>query len=151
MPDVYVTGADQLISLSRRLRAAGDKELKKELRVALKDATAPMKAAIRADALENMPKRGGLNEVIAKSRITTQIRSSGRTPGIRLVNKTHDTRLDSQGRLRHPVFGNRKKWTEQKVRPGWFTKPAAREARHARVQILLAMQRIAKKLEARSR
>lgn len=151
MPDVYVTGADKLISLGRQLRAAGDKELKKELRTALRDATKPMKAAIKQNALDNMPHRGGLNEYLARSRITTQVRQSGRYPGIRISNKQHDTRLDTQGRLRHPTFGRRGRddWQEQHVAPGWFTKPAERHARQARVEILLAMQRVAKKLEAR--
>ena len=149
LPDVYVTGADKLVSLGRRLRAAGDKELKKELRTALRDATKPMKAAIKKNALDNMPHRGGLNEYLSKSRITTQVRQSGRNPGIRISNKQHDTRLDTQGRLRHPVYGNRDAWVEQKVKPGWFTEPAEREARQARVEILLAIKRVEKSLEAR--
>ena len=151
MPDVYVTGADQLISLSRRLRAAGDKELKKELRTALRDATKPMKAAIKKNARDNMPHRGGLNDYLARSRITTQVKQSGQNPGIRISNKQHDTRLDTQGRLRHPTFGRRGPgdWKEQKVESGWFTKPAAREARQARVEILLAIKRIERELERR--
>lgn len=149
MLDVRVTGADKLVTLGRQLRKAGQKDLSKELRAALKDATVPVKVAIRQNALETMPKRGGLNEAMAKSRIKVQVRTSGKLAGVRLINKTHDTRLDSQGRLRHPVFGNRKKWAEQRVTPGWFTSPATRAATGARVQLLLAIKRIEKELERR--
>jgi hypothetical protein len=33
-------------------------------------------------------------------------------------------RLDSQGRLRHPLFGNRNFWYTTQVRPGFVTRPA---------------------------
>ena len=140
MPDIEVRGADQLVRLS------------KELRTALREATKPVQAAIRRHAEDTMPRRGGLNRVMARSRISTQIRGSGNRPGIRVASKSHDRRIDSQGRLWHPVFGHRdrKLPRPQQVEPGWFTGQASRAAATgARVQILAAMKRIERELEKR--
>ncbi len=151
MLDVSVRGADQLVALSKRLRAVGDTGLKKETRTALRNATTPMKAAIKRHALDTMPRHGGLNRVVARSRITTQVRGSGRNPGVRIASKSLDPRLDRSGRLWHPVSGHRdrKLPQPQQVHPGWFTDPAARSATSARVEILAAMKRIERELERR--
>ena len=148
LPDFSVRGAEQLVRLSRKLKAVGDKDLSREVRAGLREATTPVKAAIREYAESNLPRRGGLNQVMARSRISTQIRGSGRSPGVRLTSKSHDPRID-RGRLRHPVFGNRQVWVTQRVDPGWFTKPASRAAPRAQGALIIAMRRIEKELESR--
>jgi len=150
LPDIEVRGADQLVRLSKRLRQVGDKDLKKETRTALREATKPVQAAIRRHAEDVMPKRGGLNRVMARSRISTQIRGSGNSPGIRLASKSHDPRIN-RGRLWHPVFGHRdrKLPQPQRVPEGWFVPPTGTVTRAAQVQILAAMKRIERELEKR--
>jgi len=148
LPDIEVRGADQLVRLSKRLRQVGNKDLKKELRTALREATKPVQAAIRRHAEDSMPKRGGLNRVMARSRISTQIRGSGNSPGIRLASKSHDPRIN-RGRLRHPVYGHRDRWVTQRVPEGWFVPPTGQATRAAQVQLLAAMKRIERELERR--
>jgi hypothetical protein len=147
--DVSVRGADQLIRLSRKLKAVGDTGLRRETRRALSDAVKPVKAAIRQHELAAFPKHGGLNRVMARSRITTQISGSGRNPGIRIATRTHNPRIDRSGRLTHPVFGHRDRVVVQQVAPGYFTGPANRAAPATRFQLIAAMKRIEKELEAR--
>jgi hypothetical protein len=149
MLDVSVRGADQLIRLSRTLKTVGDKDLRREVRRALVDTTKPVRAAIRLHELATMPKRGGLNRVMARSRITTQVRGTGNHPGIRLATKSHDPRIDRSGRLWHPTFGYRDRGVVQQVTPGHFTIPATRAAPEGRIQLIAAMNRIERKLEAR--
>jgi hypothetical protein len=149
VPDLVVSGADRLITLSKQLRAVGDKDLKREARVALRDATKPMKAAIHRYDLANLPKRGGLNRVMARSRITTQVRGSGNNPGVRIATRSHDPRIDRSGRVWHPTFGHRDRGVVQQIDSGYFTVPAGRAATEGRVQLLAAMKRIERKLEAR--
>ena len=152
MPDVEVRGADQLTRLARTLRQVGDKDLKKELRRGINEAVQPVKASIRARALSSMPRRGGLNQVMARSRITVSQRGSGANPGVRLVTKSHNPRID-KGIVRHPVraTGPREDWTwvDQPVKPGWFTHPAAASAPITRLKLLAAMRRIERQLEGR--
>lgn len=149
MVDVSVRGAEQLVKLSKELRAVGEKDLAKELRAALREAATPVKAAIREHAERTMPHRGGLNRVVARSRITTQVRGSGRNPGVRIASKTLNPRLDQSGRLRHPVYGNRNVWVTQHVEPGWFTVPASHAAPEVRDELVKAIGRIQRRLEKR--
>jgi len=148
MPDISVRGAEQLEKLGRQLRAAGDKDLRRETLAGLRAATKPIRAAIREYDVRHLPQRGGLNRVMARSRITTQVRTSGRNPGIRLATKTHDPRID-QGRLRHPVYGHQDRWVTQRVEPGYFSTPASQAAPAVQAELLKAIKRVEKQLGRR--
>jgi hypothetical protein len=103
---VEIKGADQLAALSKRLKELGDKDLSREFSRAITAATKPLVQDLRQSARETLPKRGGLNERVAKSQIRTQRRASSRTQGVRVVAKNPYVlaRLD-QGHVRHRVFG----------------------------------------------
>jgi len=149
MPDISVRGAEQLEKLGKQLRAAGDKDLRRETLAGLRAATKPIRAAIREYDLQHLPKRGGLNRVMARSRITTQVRTSGRNPGIRLATKSHDPRIDRTGRVWHPTFGHRDRGVVQHIDPGYFSVPASREAPAVQAELLKALKRVEKQLEKR--
>lgn len=140
-------GADALKDLSRQLRAAAAKDLRKEMNRGLRSAAKPLIADARQFARETLPKQGGLNEKVARSRFRVKI-TTGRDPGVRITATGLDARLDSQGRLRHPVYGNRRAWVQQKVTPGWFHVPMRRGAPEVRREMAKALDRIAKKLES---
>lgn len=146
--DVTVQGADDLARLSRRLKEAGDKDLNRELRKGIQRATKPLKEAAKRSARERLPKRGGLNEWVAKSKFSVRTSSSQRSARVRLVasrGKT-DERAINRGRLRHPVFGNRKVWVTQDVTPGWFTKPMVEGLAPVQREVLKVMDDITKKV-----
>lgn len=128
-----------------RLKAA-DVELWKATRRNLIVAVTPARPAIRSSARANLPRRGGLNEWVAKSSITTSVLTGPRTAGVRLrVRKGgHDLYdLDKGGVVRHPVYGNRNVWVSQQVAPGFASKVVERMRPQIEAAALLAMREAA--------
>jgi hypothetical protein len=118
--DVTIAGTEALGALSRQLKEIGDKDLRRELLSGIQRAARPIKDAAKASAMSTLPASGGLNRRIAGGKFSVQTRT-GRDPAVR-IKAPGDARLD-KGRLRHPVFGNRRVWVLQQIRPGWFSKP----------------------------
>lgn len=136
-----------------RLKAA-DEALIPIVRRNIRAATAPVGPAIRQSASEMLPKRGGLNEWVAGSQISTRTSFIPKTAGvtIRMSNKnqatqakrararaagsryagsaSHDLVHINRGMVRHPLFGDRDHWYTTYVPKGFFDKPvnAARPA-----------------------
>lgn len=132
MKDFEVRGADEFLKLSKALKAAGRTEMRKELNKRMRQAGKPLIPKVRAAALEELPKRGGLNRRMA-SRPIRVVTRTGRDPGIKLVMpRTQEGYND--GVIRHPVFDKHKlargksgprakpvPWVTQRVGPGeWF-------------------------------
>jgi hypothetical protein len=97
-------GADDLLAISRRLKAAGEKELRKEFHKGLQTAAKPLIPKVREAARRDLPKHGGLNERIARKPMRAQVRTGAKTAGVRIVGTKVDPRIN-QGRVYHPVFG----------------------------------------------
>lgn len=126
MADLNTT-ADELESIARHLRLAGDVELVREVTRAMRRAVEPVKEEIRAGLKPKLPDRyaavldGGV-------RLGVNVRTSDRDPGVTLTGtptgKARKLRYLDAGRLTHPVFGDRETWRTQEVEPGWFTGPA---------------------------
>jgi hypothetical protein len=102
----------------------------KEVRRELREPLPSFRKAVKAWCLTNLPRRGGLAEWVATLRITMQVRDRGRTAGIRLRGSRASTkdkadlkRLDADGRVRHPLYGDRRHWFQQQVTPGFFSGP----------------------------
>lgn len=146
--ELRLVGADALSDVAKDLRRVGDKDLKKQMNRALRAATKPAIAETRKFARDLLPRRGGLNERVARSRFRTKIRT-GANPSVRITATGLDARLNSQGRDRHPVYGNRDAWVEQKVKPGWFDVPMRRGSRHVREELVRAIDEVAKQLEGK--
>ncbi len=128
-PRVNVTvttrGADKLARLGAAIKA-GDKGLRREVNREMGRTTAPYRRAARAGALQVLPHRGGLAEhVAATARITTRVTTSGPGVGVRITGASRDNlrRMDEEGLVRHPVWGDRKNWVLERVHRGWFTDP----------------------------
>lgn len=149
MVNLRVEGADKLSKLAKDLKRVGDKELSKELYSALNRATKPIRAEAKKSGEAKLPKTGGLNKRVAKARLSTR-RRAGKNPGVRIVAKGMD-QLDlmDKGQVRHPVYGNRARWTLQPIpdAKGWFTEPMEDGAETVREEILAAIDEVAKKLE----
>lgn len=90
--EVKVQGAEQLAALSRRLRETGSKDLRREVFRGLGRAAKPAKAAAKREALRRLPKRGGLAELVASSRIGSRNRLAGNDPSVRIVATNRQTR-----------------------------------------------------------
>ena len=119
-------GADALLALSKRLKAAGQTELRKEFTKAVQAAAKPLIPKVRDAARNTLPKHGGLNERIARKPFRAQVRTGVTTAGVRITASKVDPRIDD-GRVYHPVFG-RKPGVVQHVKPGFFSETLADEA-----------------------
>lgn len=150
-PQMSLIGSQQFGNLSKALKAAGG-DLRKEYLKALRTATAPAKTTIPESARTTLPRRGGLNETVARNlKVTTRTSLSGPTATVRIVAtegpRKHITDLN-RGRLRHPVFGNREVWVGQPVLPGFFTRPCLALRPGARRQIAEATNEVLRKIAA---
>lgn len=146
--ELRVIGAEALQAVAKDLRRVGDKDLRKLMNRALRAATKPAIAETRKFARELLPKEGGLNERVARSKFSTKIRT-GANPSVRITATGVDARLNTQGRDRHPVYGNRNVWVQQRVKPGWFDVPMRRGAKHVRAELIASIDEVAKQLEGR--
>lgn len=146
--DLRIEGTEQLERVARRLKDLGDGELRKELYRAIQRATKPLKAKAKDAALRDLPQRGGLNKWVASSKFSTRTRGGGRNPGVKIVAKkgTHDLRALDRGRLRHPVYGNRRVWVNQSVKPGWFSKSMEDGAPDVRRELLGVLEDVARQV-----
>ncbi|SIQ07302.1 hypothetical protein [Micromonospora avicenniae] len=122
-----------LDGLIRDLRGfEGRKEVLKHLRKEIRQPLPSVRAAIKRRALDTLPRRGGLNVWVSRTKITVQTKLAGRAAGVRMKgsrksakDKSDLKRLDA-GKVRAPSWGRRGAgaWHTQQVEPGYFTKPA---------------------------
>jgi hypothetical protein len=137
-------GATAFYELSKRLKEAGGSgrgSLRSEMHKAVKKAAKPLPKAVKDAAREKLPKRGGLNRVIAKRTPSVTTRTGATTAGVRIQDKKTDPRMSTQGRIYHPVFGRSGSDVVQ-IQPeikGYFDetlKDEAPEVRDAIVEVL---------------
>ncbi|GGY29692.1 hypothetical protein GCM10010363_07680 [Streptomyces omiyaensis] len=142
---VQIAGTGQLLDLSRKLRAAGGPRLQQNLNRRVRRAAEPLHSAMR-QTIRNLPitadqraagSRGGpspttrpLRATIAEA-VRLSVRT-GRNPGARVwidrsalpsdLKNMPWAMNNGTGRIRHPVFGNRKRWANQHTTPLWWDK-----------------------------
>ncbi|MFH9012542.1 hypothetical protein ACH4C6_14275 [Streptomyces sp. NPDC017943] len=144
MASVRMIGTGQLLELSARLRRAGNDNIRASFHRRIRRAAEPLRddlqGTIRGLAITSegrkAGKRGGPSPTSRPLRasIAAAIRISVRTGGspgatvwldrsrlpddipVGLVNRIND------GRIRHPVFGNRRRWAQQNAAPLWWDK-----------------------------
>jgi hypothetical protein len=122
--------AADLRLLSGRLRATGQSGLKRNIGAAVRAATVPCRAAVRAEIRAVMPHGGGLNEWLAKSSINSAVLTGPASAGVvvRASKRGHDIRsVNRTGKVRHPTragrgwkYENREKWRFTEVPDHWF-------------------------------
>jgi len=153
--NIRVIGTGQLLELQARLRRAGHENIRQSMQRRIRRAAEPLRDDLQ-DTIRHLTitsqgrgagKRGGpspttrpLRASIAAA-VRISVRTSG-TPGARVwldkallppdipvgvVNRLHE------GRLRHPVFGNKRRWAQQNTTALWWDKTVrAHEARITR-------------------
>ena len=122
--------ASELESIARHLREAGETELVRELNRRMRDAVGPVPDQIRQGLAPHLPNRYAA-VLDADVRLGTSVRTNERNPGVSVTGtsrtRARKLRYVDEGRLTHPVFGDREVWRTQgepSVQPGWFTGPA---------------------------
>lgn len=139
--DVRVTGARDLARVAGVLNRA-QPEIRKALTKTLRQTAKPSVEAVRAKARSTMPAAGGLNEFVATAKIGVRITTSGKGAGMRIVGTKsgHDIHALDRGRLRHPLFGNRRHWFQQAVPPGFFSETLANEQRELTSKLVVNLR-----------
>lgn len=149
--DARMEGVEKLAQLGRGLKAAGEKDLRRELLRSGRAMGKPIKAELAASALEKLPHRGGLAALIAKAKVRVATRLSGRNVGVSFVGRWagHDLASIDKGEVRHPIRGNRSIWVSQKIPAGYWAKvfdgPGSDIARE---EFLKAVDEVARKLRS---
>jgi len=143
-----VSGAEQLAALGVRLKTAGDGGLRIKLLRGIKAGADPLVGAVYYAALNQLPKRNGLNVQVAKQKVTVTVRTSTRTAGVRLSTTRPDTRQTDSGYVRHPVFG-RGTWVKQEIpaAKGWWSETLKRESPKITGDVLAVMEEVSLELQ----
>lgn len=144
-----ITGTGQLLELSRQLRRAGHENIRQSYLRRIRRAAEPLRADLQSTITglnirsegrkanrQGVTPRGGPSPTTRPFRasiaraVRLSVRTAG-TPGARVwidrsllppditlgaVNQLND------GRLRHPVFNNRKRWANQWTTASWWDK-----------------------------
>lgn len=144
---IEVDGAAQLAKVRRELRRIGDKSNMRRLYRGLNRATKPMRAEAKTEALRRLPRRGGLAARVARAPLRTSTRAGG--VSITGSSKSQLRNID-EGRVRHPVYGNRSVWIEQPVRKHFFTDPMEAGAPKARRELVTELDRLGREIAAKT-
>lgn len=133
--EVRITGGKDLYSVSQALKKLGDQGLGKQMAKGLQNASKHLRPAIRASAQTLMPHAGGYAATLSKSLKFRQSVQTSRTTARVLFRVHADGRRErrdvpslNRGRLRKPLYGNRNRWYDQRVRPGFVDRPVDRLA-----------------------
>lgn len=145
---VKVQGAEALLVVSKRLKAAGETGLRKEFHKGLQQAAKPLIPLVRAAALADLPKHGKLNVRIARKPYRAQVRTGAKTAGVRIVGTKVDPRINAQGRVAHPVFGRPKSTVVQQVpaAKGYFDETIRDQAPRIRNDITDVLAEFARRM-----
>lgn len=117
MSDFEVRGADDFLKLSKGLKEAGRTGMRRELNKRIRKAGKPAIAAVKDAARAGFPQRGGAGAFFA-AKSATIVAATGKDPGIKVRFAKADERLDTQGRLSHPVFGRPGSRAVTQIKPG---------------------------------
>ncbi|MFG2515961.1 hypothetical protein [Streptomyces sp. NPDC048584] len=171
---VQILGTGQLVTLSRRLRAAGGPRLRQNMARRLRRAAEPLHSDLQSDVrtmrLQSEGRkrnrrgqmgRGGpsLTTRPFRGMLAGGVRISvrqGASPGARVWvdrsriepkarNVLHQ--INQTGRLRHPVFGNRKRWANQRGPAGFWTRRVQAGTPRMRAEVERVLADVRRSLE----
>lgn len=164
---VRITNTGQLLDLQRRLRRAGDENLRRSMQRRIRRAAEPLrddlKSTMRSLRISSPGRtvRGGpspttrpLRATIAAA-IRISVRTTGGGAGARVwIDKAAlptDLRnmpaVINEGRIRHPVFGNRKRWSTEWAQPaGWWDRTIRKDEPRMKAQVARVMDDVKNRL-----
>ncbi|MEU6527876.1 hypothetical protein ABZ869_01625 [Streptomyces sp. NPDC046928] len=142
--DIRVIGTGQLLELQRQLRRAGHENIRSSMQRRIRRAAEPLRdelqSTIRGLRITSQARRSGsrsgpspttrpLRGSIAEA-VRISVRTTG-NPGARVWLDKNLLPPDipmgvvnrlNEGRLRHPVFGNKRRWAQQNTTSNWWDK-----------------------------
>ncbi|MEV0441804.1 hypothetical protein AB0I84_05835 [Streptomyces spectabilis] len=167
--DIRILGTGQLIELQRRLRAAGHENLRASMQRRVRHAAEPLRDDLQ-QTLRSTPirsqgrasgKRGGpspttrpLRATIAAA-IRISVRNTSGAAGARVWVDRSSLPPDlknmpgviNEGRIRHPVFGNRRRWATQWAQPPWWDTTMRRHRPRMEREVARVLDDVRRRLE----
>lgn len=171
---VQILGTGQLVTLSRRMRAAGGPRLRQNMTRRIRRAAEPLHKDLQK-AVQTLPlqsegrkrnrdgrmPRGGpspttrpFRQMLAGS-VRLSVRTAG-SPGARIwIDRSRIepkarnvlNQINSTGRLRHPVFGNRRRWANQRSQAGWWSRRVQAGTPRMRAEVERVLRDVRRDLE----
>lgn len=119
---IRVEGLQQAVDLANRMKEVGDKEIIPTLRRELNAGTKDTRRQIRDRIRSELPHAGGLDRWAGTMpSMSTHIERDRASVKLRLSKRGHDlAAMNRTGLVRHPLFGNRKRWYETRIPSHWF-------------------------------
>lgn len=146
MPHIEFNKADVAKArvLAAKLRAA-EADLKPEVGKALSSGARSLPLDAQISALQNLPRRGGLNRLVARSRFRVRRTSTMQADVIASgIDQLSDI---NAGRVNHPTFGHHPRQTQRLPRArDWFSTPMHHGKDKISHAIGDAMHRVAKRI-----
>lgn len=169
--DVRILNTGSLLELQRKLRAAGNENIRRSMQRRIRRAAEPLRDDLQS-TIRNLDissegrkagKRGGPSPTTRPLRATIAeaIRISVRTggnPGARVWIDKGRLPPDLQnmpkvlnegpppGRVRHPVFGNKRRWANQRVAPFWWDNTVRRHMPRMEAEVSKCLDDVRRKL-----
>lgn len=166
--DVRILNTGSLLELQRRLRAAGGENIRSSMQRRIRRAAEPLKDDLQSTMRSlnirsqgrGSGKRGGpsptsrpLRATIADA-IRISVRTSGRPGATVWVDKgrlppdlKNMPKVINEGRIRHPVFGNRRRWTSQYASPPWWDATVRRHTPRMEREVARVLDDVRRRLE----
>lgn len=152
---LFVIRGEGFFELGKALKGAANKELRKQLRKDIREAGKPVVVKMRKNArgISGAPKEWKKK---AAQRTSLKMNTTKRKAGIRIITtkppkETPIGRYMNRGKWRHPVFGNRNNWVEQRVNPNWFDAPAKQSHRVMVTKVANALQKVVEQIAREAR
>jgi hypothetical protein len=149
--ELRIVGADKFGYLAKALKESGNKDLRKELYKGIGRSVRPLSAAVKKGTASYFPRRYALE---LKKSLRLKTKKLVRNPGITRAasaktprGKDRDLASLNRGRLRHPLYGNRRYWYDQDVSPNWWDEVLAEGADEVRQELVNVLDDIASKIE----
>lgn len=148
MPDDQINVAASSLEDLKRLGSIyreAPQRLRSKINKALKSVSLPMVTEIPKEASRDMPRRGGLAARVADATGTVVPSLRGGNPQVALrfagpKGKPLSLRFLEAGSVRHPVYGDRSRWTVTLVPPDQFRAAFDKQAPAASKAVSGAMQ-----------
>jgi hypothetical protein len=164
MPGISIRDSGDLKRVTRQLREqANGKELVRDLRTGLRDVLRPVASEAKAAYRSAPSRRGGarrrggsLRAALARA-TRVEVRTTGRMAGARIRvdgrkmpagQRSLPQMWEGTKRWRHPVYGNREVWVNQRARPT-FDRTVQRHEDEATRKVEEVLEGIRRKLERR--
>lgn len=165
--DVRLLNTGSLLELSRRLRAAGNENIRQSMHRRIRRAAEPLRNDLQ-DTMRSLDIRrpgrstrpGGpspttrpLRATIADA-IRISVRMGGNPGATVWVDKgrlppdlKNMPKVINDGRIRHPVFGNRRRWVTQWAQPPWWDTTVRRNTPRMEREVARIVDDVRRRLE----